>query len=429
MKIPFRRYRGGALVEVQINDKYTEWMLFDTGAANTFITDAAARRCGLRPHMIQQSVFFLGRGKVTARPVGIDTLRVGDRAFSKKQLLAYVIPEDDHEDEYAGILGMDVIAEMGWFSVNATHLTLHRSMPVLRSHIRLPAIVQERRCWFPVRLGNGQPIRLIWDTGAAINRLSPNILASQLQRRGGKSAVVPQGRHELYAVLEDGTEEEAVIEYRRLWRFGDATIGTLLLHPMPVFQYHDVFGWGWGEYGLLGFPMLTEYEITADFTTKRLFARRYRQRVAGTYGLALRAEERRGALRWFFSAVIPTEEGAPLPPHLCEILAVDGIPVERWETIPLIQRLMFPQARQTCSVRYFDGRRVMTNRFRAVGVAYLGLPLLWMHTIRLPRSELKFEGGYLRSRMTLEIPKQLRGVRGSRRRLYVEYRDDSWRFG
>ena len=84
MTIPLRLYRGVALVEVQVNRKHSEWFLFDTGAQRTVMSDAAARRCGLRPHLMRLSVFKLGKGLVEARPVVVDDLRLPNGAFPQK---------------------------------------------------------------------------------------------------------------------------------------------------------------------------------------------------------------------------------------------------------------------------------------------------------------------------------------------------------
>jgi hypothetical protein len=178
----------------------------------------------------------------------------------------------------------------------------------------------------------------------------------------------------------------------------------------------------------LGFPLLTEYEITADFVNVRLYVQRYRWNLAGTYGLSLSAVEAKGKLRWFLGYEIPLGEGIPALPRTAELLAVDGMPVDAWETIPLIQRLMFPKARETCSAKYFDGRKVATTVLRAVGVPYFGMPLFYFHGVSLPKTEFKFEGGFAQSQMVLEIPKAVKGVRGVRRRLQVEYRDYTWEF-
>jgi predicted aspartyl protease len=106
MTIPLRPYRSVALVEVQVNRKHSEWFLFDTGAQRTVMSDAAARRCGLRPHLMRLNVFKLGKGLVEARPVVVDELRLPNGAFSTRNLLAYVLPDAEFESDYAGILGI-----------------------------------------------------------------------------------------------------------------------------------------------------------------------------------------------------------------------------------------------------------------------------------------------------------------------------------
>jgi hypothetical protein len=80
----------------------------------------------------------------------------------------------------------------------------------------------------------------------------------------------------------------------------------------------------------------------------------------------------------------------PALPRVAELLAVDGVPVDAWETIPLIQRLMFPKAWQSCSVKYFDGRKVATAVLRAVGVPYFAMPLFYFHRVSMPKTEFKF---------------------------------------
>jgi hypothetical protein len=430
MKIPLRGFRGVALVEVLVNRKHSEWFLFDTGAEATVISDAAACRCGLRPlvALARQYLFKFGKGSLEVRPAVIDDLRLSSGSFSVGNLPAYVLPDSEFEGDHSGILGMDVISRMGVLSLSASRLTLHRTLPAVRSSVRIPAVVRSGKCLLSLRLGNGQPIPFLWDTGANTNYLSPNIPPARLQQRGGKSLTVPVRGLQLHQVREDSTEEEVPMRREELWLFGEAQLGAISLRRLPVYRYSNILGWPRQYYGILGFPLLTEYEITADFVRGRVFARRYRWNLAGSYGVSLSAEESRGKLRWFLGSRIPSDGSIPESPNVAELLAVDGAPVGAWETIPLIQRLMFPQAHQSCSVEYFDGRRTSTTVLRAVGVPYFGLPLFYFHGIYLPRATFKFEGGYLQSRMVLEVPKDLKGVRGARRRLRVDYRDYSWHF-
>jgi|DewCreStandDraft_2_1066082.scaffolds.fasta_scaffold07819_6 predicted aspartyl protease len=430
MTIQLRSYRGGALVEVLVNRKHSEWFVFDTGAEKTLISDAAARRCGLRPlvALARQHLFRFGKGIIEVRPAMIDDLRLSNGAFSARNLLAYVLPDSEFEGDYTGILGMDVISQMGVFSLNASCLRFHRTPLVMRSLARIPATVRISKCLFSLQLGSGQPIQFLWDTGASTNYLSPNIPPSRLRQRGGKCTTIPVEGLRVHQVQEDGTEEEVMMRRQELWLFSKAQLGTIPLQPLPVYRYSNILGWPGQHYGVLGFPILTEYEITADFVRGRVFTRRYRWNLAGTYGVALFAEESRGGLRWFLGSRIPSDGSIPEMPRTAELLAVDGVPVGSWETIRLIQRLMFPQARQSCSVECFDGRRTFTTVLRAVGVPYFGLPLFYFHGIYLPKAIFKFEGGYLQSRIFLEVPKELKGVRGARRRLRVDYRDYSWHF-
>lgn len=428
MKVFLKGHRGAALVEVQVNHKREEWFLLDTGAERTVLYESAARRLGLHPLPTRGYVLDLGKGVSPANLAIAKTLSIAGGARQLSDLPVYILPDKDNNDAYVGILGMDFISKLGVFSLTASQLTLHRRPPLTGSYSPIPAVSRKDSIWFQLQLGKGQPISFVWDTGASVSYLSPNILPSQLRRRGGQEMLVPSNKHKIYIINSDNKREEFPVEIRKLWRFRTVSLGTISLHPFPVFQYQNSSSWPILYYGLLGFPLLTEFEILADISGGKFWARRYNERLAGTYGLSLFATESGKGLRWFFTSVVPTGEDVDsLPPsQTYEILAVDDVPTDRWETLLLVQRLMFPQARQACRVRYSDKRKIATTLLRAVGVPYLGMPLFYFHLVDLPRMRLNFEGGYLQSQLTLEIPRGVKWTRGARRHMQVRYRGYQW---
>ncbi len=184
-----------------------------------------------------------------------------------------------------------------------------------------------------------------------------------------------------------------------------------------------------GGYGLLGCPILIEYEVYHDLQQHKLYFRRYREDVAGTYGLMLEMSERYNRLRWYASVVIPTNVLGYLPERSqFELLKVDGVPVEEWETIPLIRRLLFPTARTVCTIHYLDQGRSSIVVLRAIPVPYVNLPPQLLSVVQIPKSHLEWGLTPEKRVLSMEIGRFLRGIRGSQRRLRVRYSNHTWQF-
>ncbi len=139
--------------------------------------------------------------------------------------------------------------------------------------------------------------------------------------------------------------------------------------------------------------------------------------------------ERYNRLRWYASVVIPTNVLGYLPERSqFRLLKVDGVPVEEWETIPLIRRLLFPTARTVCTIHYLDQGRSSIVVLRAIPVPYVNLPPQLLSVVQIPKSHLEWGLTPEKRVLSMEIGRFLRGIRGSQRRLRVRYSNHTWQF-
>lgn len=417
------------LCPVRLNNRDQRWFLLDTGAASTCVSARIAETVALLPLPELTRVFFLGQGVVAAqRGLATEFEIVGTSVRFFKQPIWIVA--DSVLEKVDGVLGMDLMQRLGQFSLRWRQLTIGDNLTGKRRFLPVPTTQRNKRFYLPLRLGDGEPIPFVWDTGSDTPAIiSPNVLPAQLYRRGGTREKIPKVDIRV-SVSENHQSRDETVSPHCWWRFPSARIAGLSLDPLPVYEYQkSPRMWVGGNYGLLGCPLLIEHEVFHDFHQKKLYFRRYRWDVAGTYGLMLEIEESYDRLRWYASVVIPTNVSGYFPEQSrFELLKVDGVPVEQWETIPLIRRLLFPTARTSCTVHYLDKGRSSVVVLHAIPVPYIGLPPQLLSVVQVPKSSLEWGLTPEKRVLSVEIGRSLRGVRGNRRRLRVRYSAHAWQF-
>lgn len=427
-QIALRSEGTRVLCYARINRKGGGWFLLDTGAPSTLIYRDAAERLQVSLTSQRGSIFLLGRG-TQAATIGIaDTVELGDGSWKTQDAVVLVVDESLRTlEDTVGVLGMDILMQLQVFSVHDRNLTIYSAPFSKKRYIPLDArfVPERRKIYLPLHLGNGSPIPFVWDTGADSMVISPNILPDQLYRRLGKRGKVPRAQ----ITLSSGLQRQQSLPHEHWWRFPSVRLGSLELNPLPIFEFAEPT-WLWsGNYGLLGSPILAEFEILHDFRRPQLYLHRHRRNLAGSYGWVLTLQETPRSLKWKAFANFPTEIAGRLPTDTAfELLEVDDIPINRWETIPLIKRLLFPIARQRCKIRYLANGKVREALLQAMGVPYMVMPPQLLGVIQIPKAEVAYGLTPERSVLSLAISRRLRGVRGKQRRLRVRYLDHTWQF-
>lgn len=427
--IPLSNALGRVHCVARLNQRVEGWLLLDTGATSTLLYRSVAERAQVQRLFQHRQVFILGKGSFSAE-VGV--LRRLELAGGRYVLndLEVVIVEDTAEQDEIGILGMNAIAQFGRFVLTDTRLTLYgKSLPTER-FAPLPTKFTHgnRRILVRLRMGAGESILFDWDTGSDTTIISPNILPAQLHRRQGRREKVPRSEITVSQTDAAGTEQRT-LEAEYWWRFPSVRLGAIELNPFPVFEFGKPTHLWSNSYGLLGSPLLTEFEVLHDFSKQQLYMRRYRQNLAGTYGLMLTLHETPTGLGWKAFLNFPTEVVGRLPAESgVELLAVNDIPVSRWETIPLIRHLLFPPARRRCKIRYRANGKVAEAVLQAVGVPYIGVPPQLLGIVQVPKAEVGLGRTPERRVLLLKLSPRLRGVRGAQRQLNVRYVEHRWRF-
>jgi hypothetical protein len=345
-----------------------------------------------------------------------------------------IIVADDSlkfKEDALGILGLDILTQLGMFLLDNKRLKILSPNHTVESRfIRIDARFDSHRrgIYVPLRLGTALPIHFLWDTGSDTTIISPNILPAQLHRRQGRREKVPRAEITVSQTDAAGTEQRT-LEAEYWWRFPSVRLGAIELNPFPVFEFGKPTHLWSNSYGLLGSPLLTEFEVLHDFRKQQLCVRQYRQNLAGTYGLMLTLHETPTGLSWKALLNFPTEVVGRLPAESgVELLAVNDIPVSRWETIPLIRHLLFPPARRRCKIRYRVNGKVAEVVLQAVGVPYIGVPPQLLGIVQVPKAEVGLGRTPERRVLVLKLSPRLRGVRGAQRQLNVRYVEHAWRF-
>jgi len=426
--IALKDEQGALLCPVRLNSQSEVWLLFDTGATSTLLYRQAAERLRIRQKLQREEIFMLGKGSVVANVGIIERLELLGAGFSVSNLVVPIADEGlSQQETTAGVLGMDVISRLGIFCLRDKKVELLSHFSPNTRFTPIPARFRydNLRIWVSIQLGKGKPIPYLWDTGSDLTLSSPNILPTQLVRRGGRRE--KRSRSKIIVTYDEVASRPFESTY--YWRFPSVRLGAAELNPFPVFEYGGISA-GWGKnYGLLGSPILTEFEVLHDFKLQRLYMRRYRQNLAGTYGLMLTLRETQRGLRWEAFANFPTEVSGRLPDDSAvELLAVNDVPVGQWETVPLIRHLLFPTARRRCKIRYQAKGKTREAILQAVGVPYIGMPPQLLAIVRIPRTEVAYGLTPEKRVLSLRLSRGLRGVRGSQRNLQVKYVDYAWRF-
>ncbi len=162
---PFRLGQGGSVVvAAALNGQGPFFMLLDTGATHSAITESAARRIAARP--VARSSILTATGPTVRTVVSLETLGLGP--VVARNVLPSVVADGafDRNGDVHGLIGQDVLAQLRYTLDFREHtVEWHDGSPEAVSGTRLSLVLEHGR--FLVDLPQrGQRLRLVPDSGA-----------------------------------------------------------------------------------------------------------------------------------------------------------------------------------------------------------------------------------------------------------------------
>lgn len=354
-------------------------MLVDTGTTVCALRQSRHTQCGLllNPYAPKEKVFLLTAGFVDAFPAQIAQLTLGEGQLLLRNLETVVIDDqklDLKETVWSmpvlGILGVNALRQLGAFSIDTHALRVSPRWQPAPSWRRAPAQWLEDSIVLPIRLGRRATLHFLWDTGVQETILSPQLSDAELRQIGGRRGALRQ-------IPE--MKKEYDLSDRKLWLFERAALGEVALSPIAYTHGDDLWPPRAAYKGLLGNWVHALWRFHVNWARKELFIEPIRARIAGTYGLYVRGEQRRGRLEWRIRQIAPTDyERVEVLRDWTRLLAVDGRPVEQWQALPMAARLLFPQSDETVALRVLHQGKPRACELRAAPLIALGERSAWL---------------------------------------------------
>lgn len=245
-------------------------LLVDTGATQTVLSDAAAKRAGVKldPHWTMRAT---GIGGTATYATGrVERILLGD--IPVLSALVTIMPKVPLAE---GNLGMDILGDVDLdIDLPAGHITLYRGLlcpgatppwktpatevpTEARMAPGMPPTARPHQLLLSMEL-NGRPVLAMLDTGAGHSLVSRAFAA----KLGVTDAALAGGRAlPLAGLSPDGAQG-------RLWRFREARIGgERIAGPvMVVADLHDI-----GFDVLLGMDYLVMHRVWLSYGARRVF--------------------------------------------------------------------------------------------------------------------------------------------------------------
>lgn len=268
--VPFHTVGNHILIHAVLNHKEYVTLLVDTGATNTFVTPATAKRLGISPmaDAAKRTTTVIGGRQVEFPLVLLSTITVGDIVMGNLQVgVLASFPEAPLVD---GILGGDFLKH---FTMTLDYAT-SRLRLVAKETSRTPppttaAAPAVVRSSVPIQLAGNhilvravlnrqEPVTLVLDTGATHTILTPDTA----QRLGiSPTADTPRwtGR------VADGQLHEVPHVQLSAIAVGEAVVENLQVGVSVLFPQTPRVD------GLLGGDFLEQFRITTDRTTRQMW--------------------------------------------------------------------------------------------------------------------------------------------------------------
>lgn len=352
--VPFVMEHFSLYLQVSINGSQPYWLIFDTGAARSWIDSKVAEEVGLGPkEKIEGSehLLVLVYGLVQAYGAKAKSVRIGNAEI--KDVVFSVGPLEGTPLAGEKIEGKPVIGLLGREVISAFQTTLHfaertltfeaPNAPLLAGTV-IPFELYGDHILVTTRVSDKQDVRLIVDTGAAANIMPP---AFEMQPALGKSMSLGEWYKRMGEFLpKDAYTFET--EEMRVLRLHSMSLGSLRFEPVFAFQKlaeHARPGTIFGSkttHGLLGIPIMRHYKITFNYFREQMvwqpLTATERGADNGGYGIWWRKQPRGLVVEW----VMPLSDADLAGLRKGDrIVTIDGVPAARFTENQLVNRLSY----------------------------------------------------------------------------------------
>jgi hypothetical protein len=349
-RVPFQMVRFSLYVEVKINDKGPYLIIFDTGASRSWIDTKIAKEAGLERIPKTDHVLALVYGLVPAYGAKAKSVKIGDAEI--KDVIFSVGPLDstplgsDEVDgrKVIGLLGREIISAFQ-ITIDFTTRTMTFEPPdaEMPKGVVIPFEMFGDHILVTMGVGDKQQVRMIVDTGAAMNLMPP---AFEPDKSSGVWMKLEQWYKRMGEFFE-GDEYEFMTGDMRVMRLHKMTLGELRFGPVFAYQKpastvaSDSALMRKGKHGLLGIPIMRHYKITFNYFREQMVWQPHteRERAADNagYGIQWRRQGKELIIRWVMPLSDADLAGVKAGDR---IVLIDGQSPANWSEKQLVDRLL-----------------------------------------------------------------------------------------
>lgn len=375
-KVPFQMKNFSLYVEVKINGKGPYLIIFDTGASRSWIDTKIAQEAGLERIPKSEHVLALVYGLVPAYGAKAKSVQIGDAeikdvVFSVGPLANTPLGDDEVDGrKVIGLLGREIISAFQ-ITIDFTTRTMTFEPPdaEMPKGVVIPFEMFGDHILVTMGVGDKQQIRMIVDTGAAMNLLPPSY-------EPDKSAGVWMKLSDWYKRMGEffeGDQYEFMSGDMRVMRLHKMTLGNLKFGP--VFAFHkpassvasDSALMRKGKQGLLGIPVMRHYKITFNYFREQMVWQPHteRERAADNagYGIQWRRQGNELVIRWVMPLSDADLAGVKAGDR---IVLIDGQSPARWSEKQLVDRLLNTQPGRPLTLTVQRGKQRLEFRLTAL---------------------------------------------------------------
>ncbi|MCS7273303.1 MAG: aspartyl protease family protein [Fimbriimonadales bacterium] len=355
VKVPFRLSTNSLYVQVYLNGKGPYWIIYDTGASSTWIDDAIVKEAGLEKIPNSDYWATLVYGSFPSYRVRVKSLKIGEAEVRDIVIGAGAVWQtplgNDSIDgkRVIGLLGRETIAAFQT-TVDFAERTITFEAPdaPMPEGVVIPFEMAGDHILVTMTVGQkNQPIRMIVDTGAAMNLLPPSY---KHDKNDGPSMTVEKWFKRLGEFFE-GDEYNFFTGDLLVYRINRMQLGPLVFSSVYAYQKlsenarSDTVTALQTRYGLLGVPIMRHYKVTYNYFREQMVWRpnTAAERAADNagYGIWWRRQGKDIVVRW----VMPMSDADLAGVKAGDkIVLIDGQSPANWSEKQLVERLSYVRA-------------------------------------------------------------------------------------
>lgn len=349
--VPFRMRRLSLYVEITINGKGPYWIILDTGASSTWIDASVAKEAGLEkiPDSDHYGVMVYGAFpsyKAKAKSIKIGNAEVRDMVISVGDLRYTPLADDQLDGKRAiGLLGREVLSAFQ-LTIDFAKRTLILEPPdaELPQGTVVPFEMYGDHILVTTGIGPRNQVRMIVDTGAAMNLLPPSY---QPEKEDGVWMTLAEWSKRFGEAHEDDPYGFMTGDMR-VYRLHQVTMGDLRFESVYAIQRlsegvrADSILASKTKHGLLGMPVMRHYRLTFNYYRQQMVWQPHSESERASenagYGIWWKQNGKDLVVQWVMPLSDADLQGVRKGD---KILLIDGQSPVGWSEKQLVARLSY----------------------------------------------------------------------------------------